>query len=410
MNKEKYTEERKEMIAKIEDLIAAQKTDEANQLMAEVEVLDNKWEESKTAKANMEALKEKDGVVNLENKTEKVVDEKMVSKVEENKPMDEKEVYKVAWAKSMMNKAMTEEEQDIFNNVNQNFRNEEGNGGFTHNTTNTAVLIPETVAEGIWARAEEMYPLYADAKKYSVRGNLTIKKHVAIKAGDAAWYDEGTPTADEENEFGELELKGHELSKSVTVSWKLRSMSMEEFIPFIINELGERVGVALGKAAAQGSGSGEPEGVKTAIEAETNTPQVKTYSESDGIEYADMTAAVAKIHSSYTPDAAIYANNKTIWEQLANIVDKNNRPLFIPDVTSGGVGRMFGMVVKPDAGLPDEEVIIGAPSKGLVFNTNENFSVVTQEHAKQRETDYVAYAIVDGGVLDTKAFALLKKA
>jgi hypothetical protein len=36
-------------------------------------------------------------------------------------------------------------------------------------------------------------------------------------------------------------------------------------------------------------------------------------------------------------------------------------------------------------------------------------SLATEEHVKARTVDYAAYTIVDGAVLDTKAFALLKK-
>ena len=106
---------------------------------------------------------------------------------------------------------------------------------------------------------------------------------------------------------------------------------------------------------------------------------------------------------------AIFANNATIWNQLANITDTTGRPIFIPDATSGGVGRMFGMVVKSDAGVSNDTVIIGNPNKGYVLNTNEPMSLATEEHVKARTVDYAAYTIVDGGLLDTKAFALIKK-
>jgi len=130
-----------------------------------------------------------------------------------------------------------------------------------------------------------MYPLLGDVKKYNVKGTLVINKHTAIAEGDAAWYDEDTNTADEKNTFGQLTLSGCELAKSITVTWKLRSMATEDFIPYIKNELGERVGVALGTAIAVGKGKPgegqsfkpEPLGIETALLAEDNTPQVITY-------------------------------------------------------------------------------------------------------------------------------------
>lgn len=401
MNLEQYKAQRSNLIKNAEKLIEDGKVEESEAKMNEIKDLDDKWDKIKTNSANLNALKENNNIEDFSKKTENPVGELKVENMVNEVKVDDKELYKNAWTKNMMGKKMTEDETTVFNDVNQKFNNE-----FTHTTSNTGVLIPEEVASGIFKRAEEGYALYADAKKFNVRGKLSIKKHERIVSGDAKWYQEGTDTEDEENEFGELNLDGHELSKSVTVSWKMRSMAVEDFIPFIIDELGERVGVALGAAANTGNGTSEPEGVITALEAETDTPQVITYD--TDLTYDDLANAIAKVHSSYLNGAAIYASNNTIWTKLATMKDQSGRPLFIPDVTAGGVGRIFGMIVKPDGGTTKDNIVIGNAPTGLVFNTNEPFSVVTEDHAKARKTDYVAYGIEDGGVLDTQAFVLLK--
>jgi HK97 family phage major capsid protein len=419
LDKKAYLEQRAALIADADALIAEGKIEEANVEMKEIENLDAKWEEIKLANANMNALKEKAEITNLENKSvdvKDVRDVKTVDNIVDEKPVDEKAAYEIAWAKVMQGKKLEAKEQEIFDKVNAEFRN-----AYTHDTGDIATLIPETVVAGIWKRAEEMYPLLADVKKYNVRGTLVINKHDSIAAGDAAWYDEDTATADEQNIFGQLTLSGCELAKAITVTWKLRAMATEDFIPYIKNELGERVGAALGTAIAQGKGKPgendnfkpEPLGVETALLAETSTPQVVTYDPDaatpDPLSYEKITAAIAKIHSSYLSGCAIYANNATIWNELATLTDEVGRPLFIPDVTSGGVGRMFGMTVKADAGVTTNNIIIGNAAKGYVMNINEPMSIATEEHVKARTVDYAVYAIVDGAPLDTKAFALIQK-
>jgi HK97 family phage major capsid protein len=414
MNRDQYLAQRKTLMDEAEALIKDGKADEANKKMDEVKALDAKWDEITLANANMEALKGKTVATDMEAHSVSTSG-KVVASTGDNQVTDEKKAYETAWAKSMQGKTLDAKEQEIFDRVNTEFRN-----AYTHDTTNTAILIPETVVAGIWKRATESYPLLADAKKFNVKGTLTIKKHTGITAGDAAFYDEDTATADEQNAFGELTLSGCELAKSITVTWKLRTMATEEFIPFITAELGDRVGVALGTSVAVGKGKPgegdtfkpEPQGIETALLSENDTPQVVSYdpeaTTSDPLSYEDFTAAFAKIHSSYLPGANIYARSTTIWNQLANLKDGQGRPLFIPDVTAGGVGRMFGMVVKPDAGVSDGSIIIGNPAQGYVINTNEPMSVATEEHVKLRTVDYAAYTIVDGAVLDTKAFALIR--
>jgi len=407
---EKYLAERKELITAAEAFIAENKMDEAKAKMQEVETLDANFEEYKLQNANLNALKGNKNVTDLNNQSVQI-DGGVTVVAQTAAPinaLNDDQVYENAWAKKMMGQTIEGSELEVFNKVNKSFNN-----AYTHDTGNTAVLIPETVVAGIWSRAEEMYPLFADAKKYNVRGTLKIAKHNSIEAGDAAWYAEGTPVEDEENAFGEMILSGHELAKAVTISWKLKAMAVQDFVPYIINELGERVGVALGTAAARGNGTTQPEGVETALLAEAGTPQVVTYDPDNAttpvaLSYGIVTEAVGKIHSSYLQGSKFYANNATVWGPLANIMDGNGRPMFIPDPTGSTIGRILGFPVEVDAGLTDGSIIFGNANKGLVFNTNEPFSVVTEDHAKARTTDYVAYAVIDGGVLDTQAFSLIQ--
>ena len=318
--------------------------------------------------------------------------------------------YRDAWAARMLGLDITAAQMRVFERTNAEYR------AFTHTTENTAVLIPETVVAGIWKRAEEAYPLWNDVRKFNVRGTLVMKRFDGIKAGDAAWYEESDTVADEENAFSEISLTGCELAKSVTVSWKLRAMAISEFIPFIEREIGERMGVTLGhgvytgkgKPGNEGSFKPEPRGIKTYLEAEEGTPQVVTYA-SGSLKESDLRSAVAKLHSSHIGGARIYVNNVTAWTILAGIQDSNKRPIFLNDVSvQGAVGRVFGMPVKIDAAIGDGEILIGNPSAGYWANVNRAMTMHTEDHVKQRETDYMGYAIVDGDVYDSMAFALLK--
>lgn len=412
MNYKQYIEKRNALLNEAESFLNNGKLNEFEAKEKEIKDLDANYEAVSKAQANINALKTQvptESVVNMI--TEK---DGKVGTTEPVKVVNEKDTYLNVWAKYMQGKKIEGNEKELFDKVNAEFNN-----AYTHDTTNTAILIPETVVAGIWKRAEEMYPLLSAVRKFNVRGTLTMKKHLSIDAGDAKFYSENTPTEDEQNTFGEITLSGCELAKAITITWKLRAMAMEEFIPFIINELGERIGVALGTAVASGAGAAatprEPEGIETALAAEVGTPQIVTYDPDNAttpvpLTYEKITEAIAKIHSSYLNGCTIYANNTTIWTQLANLMDGNGRPLFIPDVTSGGVGRMFGMVVKPDAGISKNNILIANANAGYIMNTNEPMSVATEEHVKARTVDYAAYTIVDGAVLDTKAFALIKDA
>lgn len=405
MNREKYLEMRNALINDAESLLNEGKVEESEVKMGEVRALDEKWEKIASANANIAALRD-------DSRIPETID--VSAETTQAPGADNGDTYLTAWAKEMQGYKLTDEERSVFEKKNKEFRN-----AYSHDTGNTAILIPDTVVAGIWKRAEEMYPMLNAVRKFNVRGTLTVNKHLSIEEGDAAWYDEDTEIADEKNVFGSVNLSGCELAKSITITWKLRAMATDEFIRFITQELAERIGVAAGTAIAVGKGKpgegdthkAEPLGIETSLLKEVATPQVVSYDpeNEDPLSYQKITEAISKIHSSYLSGCAIYANNSTIWNHLANLTDEIGRPLFIPDVTSGGVGRMFGMTVKADAGVSANSIIIGNLGAGYIWNTNEPMSIATEEHVKKRLVDYAAYTIVDGTVLDNKAFALIRK-
>lgn len=399
MNKEKYLEMRAAMLDEAQNLINAGKIEEAAAKRAEIEKLDADFEKASKEQANLDALnKENDKVIDMKNLSVNEGGLKAVEKLEKNNAVNYEDVF----AKVALQRDLNEDEINLFNQMNPE-------NVYTHNTTNTEILIPETVIGGIIDTMKELHPILADVVPTRIKGTVKYVKRTGIPAGDADYYDEATPTADEENKFGELTLNGKELSKAVTVTWKLQAMAVADFIPFITRELGERMGVAKAKAFVKGKGDAKyPQGVVTAIEAEASTPKKVSY-KADGLTYKDITAAMAKIKSGYVSGAKIYANNATVWGTLANLMDGQGRPLFIPDVTTGGVGRIFGIPVMEEDAMGDGEILIGNMAAGYKENISEDMKLVTENHAKARTTDFVGYEVHDGGVIDEKAFAYLVK-
>lgn len=415
MNKEKYLQNRKALMEEAQNLINDGKLEDANAKMQEVEALDKSFEEGAKAQANINALKDKTVVTDITNKSTTVKEGEIVDILDNNNVKDENKTYLNAWAKDMMGSQLSQEEQEVFNKINNDFRMDPQNVAFTHTTGNTGVVIPETVVQGIWKEVGETYPLWDDVGKLAVGGNLSLIK--GETSTDAKWYDEETETEDGKETFGVLNLTGCELSRSITVSWKLKAMAIEAFIPYIQSKLAEKMGAALGYGVSIGKGKPgegdtfkpEPRGIITALSAEAGTPQIIEYTDASPLKYDTFTKALSKIKSGYLKGSAIYADNTTIWGQIANVKDETGRPYFVPDVTAGGVGRILGLIVKEDDSITTGDILIGNAQKGYLANINQAITLDSEDHKKARETDYIAYGIVDGDVITTKAFALIKK-
>ncbi len=408
MTNEEYVEKRQGLMDEVQALIDAEDVDESKAKMDEVAALDEKWAALSEAQANANALADNQPVfdvqrltdVNAEAHTQKAVSDSIVSFQSDVRELDKAEAYKTdlyvtAWAKAMMNKPLNDKEQNIMHMVNEDY---------THTTENTSVVIPETVAAGIWDEIADMYPYWADIAKTYVPGKYSVIK--SDESSDAAWYEEPTATEDGKEVFAKIELAGCELSRAITVSWKLKDMAVSDFIPYIQRKMAEKMGDGLGYGVTKGAGvvngeAPEPKGIVTALTEDGE--QVVSYS--DALTYDKLTEARGKVKSGYAP--AVYANSSTIWNVLANVCDNNGRPIFMADAMSGGVYRIFGCEVKEDASFADGEVLFSDAARGYTANVNRDITVMTEEHVKARTTDYCGYAIVDGAPITLKAHALL---
>lgn len=402
MNKKQYLAKRNQLLNEAQALIDAGKAVEAEEKMKEIAALDAQWEALAQLQANFNALNNEPVAMPpaaLEDTMKGPAD----SGQTENKVETawESEEYMTAWAKTLMGKPLTAGEQSVYDMVNE---------AFTHTTENTSIVIPKTVTKGIWEKAGEMYPYFADVTKTYVNGVLSmIQENTST---DAGWYEEDTETEDGKETFKEFTLNGCELARAITVSWKLKEMSIEDFIPYIQRKMARKMGAAAGYGATHGKGNAvkekpEPVGTVTALLAEDGTPQVVRYTKEKGITYTDILEARAKIKSGYASGLKIYANSTTIWTKLAGILDANKRPIFIPDPTGNGKIRIFGMVVEEDDSMDDGEVLFSNASEGYHMNINKEMSMMTEEHIKKRNTDYCGYAIMDGNIITSEAHALL---
>lgn len=415
MTREEYFKKRQEMIDEAQKLLddevgeegtGEEKTEEAEKIANKIKALDEEYERNAKARANLKALQDSNKIhptiFNLTNNKGRI------EGTEDTFIKDEQEKYKNAWAKDMLRKPLSTEEEEVFNKVNMEYKAE------VQTTESNTILIPKTVATGIWKEIGDMYPLFGDTSPTFVKGDLTI---IAEEDGgdDAEWYDEETEVKEDGYKLKEITLKGCDLSKDITVSWKLRKMSIDEFIPYITTLLAEKMGAALAKAIINGKGKpGEsdsfkpqPLGIKTVLSKEINKTQIIEYT--DKIAYTDITKLMSVLNK-WSNGACIYANSTTIWTQLAEILDTTGKPIFIPDtVNSDGIGRLFGRVVKMDDSMADGEILAGNITKGYAININEDVTLYTEEHVKSRKTDYLTYSLVDGNVISSKAFGMIVK-
>jgi len=404
MNKEQYLAKRKELLATMKAALEAGDVAKAKETGEAIGKLDADYAAIAKEAANMAALQ------NQVIPAGAPVNAGAAAPAggAENDLKAQEELYATAFAKFMMGQSLTRVEQENFDKINA------PTAAMTE--SEHSVLVPHTLRAGIWEEIGKVHPILAKVARTMVPDDLDIL--VETDSGDdATWYDENTTVADGDTKQVMVTLKGNELAKAIPVTWKLKKMAINEFLTYIAKKLADKMANALAEAIMNGKGQpgnedtfkGQPKGILTALAAETSTPQIITYTAADGIKYSTLTSLMAKVKSGYLSDACFYATNTTIWTQLANIVDTTGRPMFIPDVTNGTVGKLFGIPVFEEDSVADGAVVLANVAKGYVMNVKEDVSMYFEDHIKARTTDYMAYALIDGMPITTKAFALLKK-
>ena len=261
-------------------------------------------------------------------------------------------------------------------------------------TTTNASVVPVEVAKEILAIIDGGTVLFADAHRSNMPHQFEVPRHKSIKAGDAGVTKEGEAPTDEENEWDRLKFTGTELKKTVRMSRQMLVQSLDGFEDYIIGEVGSRLSVAADNYIIANPLAG-------AI-AQTTTALSKK---------ALLTAFGAlKKYSLATPKGiVVYANNSTIWNQIAAVENGNKDSYFYEEKTEDPAiqGRIFGKIIKEDDNIPDNVIYVGFPDliRGNVFSGPDVTPYVATDGTQQHCFD--GYLLYDAGLAADTAFVKL---
>ena len=274
---------------------------------------------------------------------------------------------------------------------------------FTMTTANTDSLVPVTVQNEIISLIDNTAVLFGDISRTNMSGQVEFPRHKSIKKGDAAKTDEGAaPTDIEENDFDTVPLVGTEIKKTVEMSRKMATQSLSGFEQYIISEVSARLSVACNAFVHEKLGD-ENYGIATANKIQTAA--AKSLTKADIVK---MLSLLRSYGNAAAKGIVIYANNNTIWNQIAMLEDANGRSYFANEATDDPTvqGRIFGKVVKQDDSIADNIIKAGFPDlfKGNMFD-GPDVTPYIQQRTQKRCFD--GYVLFDGVLAVPEAFAQL---
>lgn len=364
--------------------------EELAELRKEVEAINKEIPEEEKNVGGISHEEERSLLTDVKELEKRNVKVKNVQVIKEERKMEEKRTlaqvlespeYRTAWAKKLMGrpeKDFTEEEKralgDAITTTDTTYVEADAD---TQGINNGGLFIPKTVRNDIMEIIVDSSPIFRDVRKLNVAGNVELP--YLDEADDAEWYTELKETTNQGQKYANLQLTGWELAKDVEITWKLEQMAVESFIPFIVEELAAKMGIALVNAIIYGDGTNKPRGITKDLSAikEGETPVDRITAAYKSLSKEARRGAKAYISTDVNIDIVSYKDNNGNYPFLQGIATNKLVP------------------VEVDPYLKDNDIIVGN-CRNYILNEVTPVRVDKEIKVKPRRIVYGGYAIYDG--------------
>ena len=274
--------------------------------------------------------------------------------------------------------------------------------------TDNGAVIPQTIANKIIKRVEDICPIYQMATKYNVKGTLVIP-YYAEDGTDItmAYANEFTALTSSSGKFTNIELKGFLAGALSKISQSLVNNSQFDIVSFVVNAMAESITRFLEKELLKGTDS-KVDGLKGV------TLEVKAASES-AVTMDEIIDLKDKVKDAFQQKACFIMNSAT-RTALRKLKDQNGRYLMQDDVTSPFGTVLLGKPVyvsdqmdKMEAG---KAAIYYGDFSGLAVKVAEEASVqvLKEKFADEHAIGVIAWVEVDSKVENAQKIAKLTMA
>jgi HK97 family phage major capsid protein len=204
-------------------------------------------------------------------------------------------------------------------------------------TSSNSNAVPTLVADKFFEKMKKLAPMLSEITLMQVAGNL---KFVAEGTRNAASKHsenvDGTAAADT---TVAVTLGGFEFMKLIKISRTAKLMSIDAFENWIVEMLAGDIARAIDDYIINDATNG--------IAALTWTSNVNQIVATN-YAYGDVCSLISLLPAAYDAEAKFLTNKKTLYTQIAQIVDSTGNPIFVPDTVSGFGGRLMGYPVIVD--------------------------------------------------------------
>jgi HK97 family phage major capsid protein len=263
---------------------------------------------------------------------------------------------------------------------------------YTFTTTEAANFIPAGIQLGIVDSIKQKSALFADLAMTNFAGAVEFQQITAVSAGDAAATSENTAATNNlALTNAKVSMSGTEYRDSAKMSNKTRLQSIDQFETWLIDTLGDRLARIINVA------------LFTMLDSDIQDANVLTTSTTlDAQEVRQLHGMLA----GGSGPRVCYANNFTIWNEIAAVVDSYGKEKFIESPQTDDPvlqGRIYGTLIKLDETLANSVMYIGYP-RTIKANMFEAPNVLSDLNVETREMLWAGYALFEARMGDVRSF------
>ena len=262
--------------------------------------------------------------------------------------------------------------------------------------------VPTTTANKIIEKAKEFAPILKEIDLMHIKGNVTIPAEGTTI--EAKIHAEGAEITPDEDKLGSVTLAGFEVTKLVTISKSVDTMSIDAFENWLTNKIGRAVAEKCSRLIFYGKGTNEAQGIDAITWNDTNSV---TVAKTANLTEANVMAAVGLLNGGYDAEAKWYMSKKTFFRDFYPLMNtgKNNLVVY-----TEGKYYVAGYLVERDERITLGEAFLGNMPRGYAGNMPEDITVTSQFIARHNSYDILGSAIFDGKVSAVEAFVKIIKA
>ena len=280
--------------------------------------------------------------------------------------------------------------------------NEIEHRALTTAAASAGAAVPVTTANKIIEKVKEFCPILEKIELLHVKGSVTVPAEGTT--ADAKTHAEGATIAADADTLTKVILTGFEVTKLVTASKSIATMSIDAFEKWLVNKVARKVAEKIDALIFNGTGTNEAQGVNAITWDAKNSV---TVAKAAALTEANVTAAVALMNSGYFADAEWYMSSTTFFADFHPLMNNSKNNVV---TENNGEYRVMGKKVNFDERIAAHEAILGEFFRGYIGNMPEDVNVTSQFVVRENAFDFLGSAMFDGKVQAVEAFVKIVKA